>query len=348
MRLALYACLVILLSRPAFADMPKVAPEGSFWDTSPGFEFPGAKKPKELRRALSGIACPSQSSGPRRCIAAFDEGSEARYAIIEGTRLTPEPERIPLLVGNGDLDAEGAATEDGFTYVTGSYSRQRGRCAASPDRRHVYRLSLQPDGRVRPDARPADDQGRLWHLLSSSAELGPFVDKCLGKDGHGINIEGLAARNGQLYFGFREPARDRKAYILRVDAHALFEGGDLAPRLFTLEAGKASGIRDLLAVPEGILVLVGPDDDSKKDVPWWIGIWDDSDANPKGALRPLAELRLPPISGDDCQREIKPEAMTVLDDGPEFRRMLILSDGMCDGGPLAFLIPQRPASGSIQ
>src|ERR1700750_137020 len=126
MRLALYACLVILLSQTAIADTPKVAPEGSFWDTSPGFEFPGAKKPKELRRSLSGIACPSESNGPRRCIAAFDEGSEARYAIIEGTRLTPEPDRISLLVGNGELDAEGAATEGGFTYVTGSYFRHRG------------------------------------------------------------------------------------------------------------------------------------------------------------------------------------------------------------------------------
>ena len=128
------------------------------------------------------------------------------------------------------------------------------------------------------------------------------------------------------------------AYILRVSAHALFEGGDLAPRLFTLEAGKASGIRDLLAVPEGILVLVGPDDDPKKDVPWWIGFWDGSDSNATITLRHLAELKLPTISGDDCQKEIKPEAMTLLADGADFRRILVLSDGMCDGGPLVFRI----------
>jgi Protein of unknown function (DUF3616) len=339
MRPALYACLAMLFAPPASADMQKVAPEGPFWDTSPGFAFPGAEKPKGLRRALSGIACPSVSSGPRRCIAVFDEGGEARYAIIDGRRVTPQPEPIVLLA-DGDLDAEGAATDGGFAYVTGSHSRMRGRCIANLGRRHVYRLPLQPDGRVQPSAQPADDQGRLWRLLSTNAELGPFVDKCLGKDGHGINIEGIAARNGQLYFGFREPARDKKAYILRVAARPLFEGGDLAPRLFAAEVGRASGIRDLLAVPEGILVLVGPDDDSKKDVPWWIGFWDGSDANAAITLRHLAELKLPAISGNDCQKEIKPEAMTLLADGPDYRRLLILSDGMCDGGPLAFRIPK--------
>ena len=46
MRPALYACLAILLALPAAAEMPKVAPEGPIWDTSPGFAFPGADKPK--------------------------------------------------------------------------------------------------------------------------------------------------------------------------------------------------------------------------------------------------------------------------------------------------------------
>src|SRR3954467_5496868 len=94
-------------------------------------------------------------------------------------------------------------------YVTGSFFRKRGSCDTNPDSRHVYRIALQPDGLVQPSSQPVDDQGRLWRLLSAIPELGPFADKCLGKDGHGLNIEGLAARNGQLYFGFREPAQHR-------------------------------------------------------------------------------------------------------------------------------------------
>jgi hypothetical protein len=278
-------------------------------------------------------------SNPRRCIAVFDEGGEARYAIIDGTRLVPQPERIVLLAGKGELDAEGAAHDGRFVYVTGSHSRKRSGDANS-DSRHVLRLVLQPDGRVQPSSPPVDDKGRLWNLMSADPTLGPFADKRLGKDGHGINIEGLAVRDGQLYFGFREPAKDRTTYILRVAADPLFEGGDLAAKLFTaIDVGKASGIRDLLAVPEGLLVLVGPDDDSK-DVPWWIGFWDASDASDTIRIEPLAELKLPKASGGDCQKEIKPEAMTLLADGSDFRRLLILSDGMCDGGPMTFRIPK--------
>ena len=74
------------------------------------------------------------------------------------------------------------------------------------------------------------------------------------------------------------------------------------------------------------------------DVPWWIGFWDGDDARPNVALRPLAELKLPKVGGDECQKEVKPEAMTLLADGPDFRLLLILSDGTCDGGPLAFRV----------
>lgn len=336
MRVALCALIAILLAPAVGAQVPKVAPDGPIWNTSPGFAFPGADEQK-LRRSLSGIACPGSLSGTRRCIAAFDEGGEARYALIDGMSLVPQPEQVGLMVGKGELDAEGAAHDGTFVYITGSHSRKRDKCKANKDSRHVYRLTLQPDGRVH---LPVDDNGRLWRAMSDDDILHQFVDKCLGDEGHGINIEGIAARNGQLYFGFREPARDKTAFILRVAAVPLFEGGNLAPRLFHFEAGKGSGVRDLLAVPEGILVLVGPDDDSQDGIPWWIGFWDGRDTANKIDLRPLAELILPAVSGKGCQKEIKPEAMTLLADGPDFRRVLILSDGLCDGGPLAFVVPK--------
>jgi hypothetical protein len=97
-------------------------------------------------------------------------------------------------------------------------------------------------------------------------------------------------------------------------------------------------------VPERLLTLVGPDDGSKSDVPWWIGFWNGSNASADVTLLPLAVLRLPTVCGADCQQKVKPEAMTLLADGPDFRRILILSDGMCDGGRLAFRIRKWPAA----
>jgi hypothetical protein len=49
-------------------------------------------------------------------------------------------------------------------------------------------------------------------------------------------------------------------------------------------------------------------------------------------------LSKPPDQGKKA--EIKPEAFTMRDDGPNFRRLLILSDGMCNGGGMSFKIPK--------
>jgi hypothetical protein len=43
-----------------------------------------------------------------------------------------------------------------------------------------------------------------------------------------------------------------------------------------MKAGAGRGIRDMLAVPEGVLVLLGPDDDNGKDVGWSVALWDGS------------------------------------------------------------------------
>ena len=74
----------------------------------------------------------------------------------------------------------------------------------------------------------------------------------LGKPGHGVNIEGLAAKDGMLYFGFREPAKDKHTYILPVRADQLFSAAGVPnAEPVKIKAGAGRGIRDMLAVPEG-------------------------------------------------------------------------------------------------
>jgi len=164
--------------------------------------------------------------------------------------------------------------------------------------------------------------------------------KCLGNPGHAVNIEGLAAKNGMLYFGFREPAEDKHTYILAVSADRLFStAGSIDATLIKVKVGPGRGIRDMLAVPEGFLLLIGPDDDNGKGVGWSIAVWDGS---PSGAIKMLADLNLDDVKPMPCPsrntRDVKPEAMTILEDGDGFRRVLILSDGMCDGGAMSFRI----------
>jgi hypothetical protein len=94
-RKLLLASLLTVAALDARADPPKVAPEGPVWSAGAGFQFDG--KADKKRESLSGIACPPVSSVPRLCVAAFDEGIEARYVTIDGDHLVPQPDKIVLL-----------------------------------------------------------------------------------------------------------------------------------------------------------------------------------------------------------------------------------------------------------
>ena len=340
------------LATRAEADPPKIAPEGSVWDAAAGFQFD--KKADRKRESLSGIACPSLAAVPRLCVAAFDEGIEARYVVIDGNRLVPQPDAIVLLADGKELDAEGAARDGDTVYITGSHSPKRGDCAINSDSRHVIRFKVNPSTqRAKPEAtgEPAgleDDRGTLWQLLKTDGELGQFAadGKCLGRPDHAVNIEGLAAKNGALYFGLREPAKDKHAYVVSMSAEQLFSGaGHL--EVTKLKVGAGRGIRDLLSIPEGFLLLIGPDDDNSQDAGWSVASWAGSHSREVITPQILADLQLKDVAPQPCKppgrgekAEIKPEAFTMLDDGPDFRRLLILSDGMCDGGGMSFKIPK--------
>lgn len=335
-------------------DPTAVAPNSGPWDAGGGFKF--EKKEKKTRKALSGIACPANSSEQRLCLAVFDEGGEARYLIINDKAYAIDNEQVVLHPGDFELDAEAAATDGNFYYVTGSHSAKRKDCASNPESRHVIRFRVDsstgralrnPDGKLAGHA----DTGGLWTVMMTVAGLKDHVgdNMCLGAEPpevgphtagkRGINIEGLATKDGRLFVGFRGPAIDGTANILAVNADALFSGGDVNSKLSTITVGKGRGIRDLLAVRDGILVLAGPDDDaSNENVGWIVARWDGQDTgNPK----PLALLDLSGVKKSSCDDELKPEALAVVDDKPgEPYQVVIFSDGMCDGGPLGFTIPR--------
>jgi hypothetical protein len=155
----------------AAADPPHKAPEDVSWSTGNGFAF--GKKPQKTRESLSGIACPPPAGAARRCIAAFDEGVEARYVTIDKTSFIPEADRIVLRVGGEELDAEGAARDGNTVYVTGSHSPSRKPCAPRPDSRHVVRFRVdEQSGKAKLTAKGIpvdleDDKGNLWTWGSS-------------------------------------------------------------------------------------------------------------------------------------------------------------------------------------
>lgn len=326
------------------ADAPMVQPTGGPWDAGAGFQFDlGKKKAKKARQSVSGMACNLDGKRQRICLIAFDEGTQARYAYLENGALVPDPQVVLLGGMEGELDAEAAATDGHDLYVTGSHSAKRSDCSSNPASRHVIRLHLNPaNGRA--VAEGSADTGRLWSLMQAQSELRPYVgeNRCLGSEtAPGINIEGMALRDGRLYFGFRGPVIQKKAFVLDVDAQALFSGGDPKPMVSRLALGDHRGVRDMVAVADGLLLLAGPDDDAAGRGVGWAFFWWNGKATSR-ALEPrlLATLDLTPVKLRACDETLKPEALTILDESPQAYKVLVLSDGMCDGGAMVFSVPK--------
>lgn len=365
-QLALVALSLSLGAKLAAQPAPtRIQPTSGPWDSGAGFHFDlGKKKLQKTRRSVSGMACNLNAEAQRICLLAFDEGAEARYARVGDGVLSVEAEPVVLRDTADELDAEGAATDGRYFYVTGSHSAKRGDCASNPGSRHVIRFRLDPaTGRAlrsTADGALVDfaDTGRLWALMQAQPSLAPHVGerKCLGDEPpakaptlagqQGVNIEGLAVRDGTLYFGFRGPVLDGVASVLAVDADALFSKDTAsAPRatMTRLALGQRRGIRDMVAVKTGFLLLAGPDDSpASQSAGWVLAWWDGKPAANGGVVQPrlLATLDLSGVKLRQCDKELKPEAMTVLEETPAAYKLLLLSDGMCDGGPLTFTVPR--------
>jgi len=355
MRYAAIGIALALGAVQAFAQPSplSVKPTGEPWDSGAGFQFDlKKKKAQKTRQSLSGMACTLDAKQQRICLMVFDEGAQARYAYVREHSLGIDPEPVLFPAIGGELDAEAAATDGRYFYVTGSHSAKRSDCASNPDSRHVIRFRLDPATgralRLPPGAAqgtPVDyaDSGRLWHIMQSQPELQAHVGEhqCLGSGQQGVNIEGLAVQAGRLYFGFRGPVIQGAAHVLAVDADAFFDGGTPQATVTRIALGERRGIRDMVAVKTGILLLGGPDDDgASQGVGWTISLWDGKYSPNVVQPKLLATLDISGVKLRKCDAQIKPEALTVLEETPLAYKLLVLSDGMCDGGPLAFTIPR--------
>ena len=328
---------------PSFA--PLIKPTGGVWDSGNGFVFDlGKKKALKVRQSVSGIACHPTAPQNRPCLVVFDEGTQARYATLSNGKLVMDGESVRFPGIAGELDAEAATTDGRYVYVAGSHSAKRSDCSNNPHSRHVIRMALDPQtGRALTQGHA--DTGRLWPVMQAQPALAPFVGegKCLGSAPEGINIEGMAIQAGRLHFGFRGPVVNEAAFVLSLDADALFGGADPKATVHRLALGAHRGIRDMVAVSNGILILAGPDDTKtsastnvSQGTGWALFGWDGQASGGVVHPKPLGELDLSQVQLGKCDQALKPESLAVLAETPQAWRLLVLSDGMCDGGALEF------------
>lgn len=348
------ACLVVIVvglvmlagQRAQAVPVPALRPLGPALEVSPPFAF----DKKKTRRSASGIACAPASAGAgagQRCLVVFDEGTKAQFARLVAGRLQPFGTLIELSDAAAEIDAEGAALAGGFYYVTGSHSVKRESCKSNPASRVVIRFRATVPAASPPRVEVSErlSTTRLWDLMREDPYLRPHVDACLGngeggspaqmQGRPGINIEGLAVAGGRLYAGFRGPSEGGLAPVFSVDAKALFEGGDAQPRLDRLDLGQRIGIRDMVAARNSILLLLGPDDhEAGVSAVWKVAEWKPG-ATAKPQVLAVLDVRKQDI-GKACFEALKPEALAIVDESSKHFRVVVLSDGVCDGGPLIF------------
>lgn len=245
-------------------------------------------------------------------------------------------ETVRLLGSKDDdeIDIEGIAAAQGENcyYVTGSHSLTK-KGNMNRERRSVFRVASRSGGR----ADWAIERESLEDNIKRDPALRRFWEQPqqLG----GINIEGLAWRQGKLLFGFRSPNIDDHAMVLQVDAAALFRKGTDPHQLLRVPLGDGLGIREMAVIAEGILIVAGNAGDEptpefpvprdySKNRPYQLFLWN-PDNNQVQRL-----MTFHGIPG-------RPEAMCVLADSQQQAELLVLFDGVAGGSPTRYLISKK-------
>lgn len=244
----------------------------------------------------------------------------------------------------GEIDMEGicyAAEENAF-YVTGSHGVGKKKGDFQELRYGVYRIPFNPESGT---MRAADvTRSSLLPWLETSTEFKDNVRQPLQQNG--FNIEGLASAGGRLYFGVRGPNVDGAAFIIEVGAEELFRlgGKEIQPKVHRIPVGPDKGIRELVSVTGGFLMLTGnagaeatklfPQSTARQpDSGFTLSFLPSSGAGNIGS---------PELIGEVSASDGKAEGLLVLKDADGVLDLLILHDGLDQGGATAFTA-RRPA-----
>ncbi|MDJ0740199.1 MAG: DUF3616 domain-containing protein [Gammaproteobacteria bacterium] len=201
---------------------------------------------------------------------------------------------VALAKGDLEVDIEAITYGDGHLYVVGSHSFRRRpvRPEQSARRNRERLLKIERQGsrnrlyRLRFDAKDGGvgkaERIDLSKRLAKDPLLRPFFG--LPSKENGIDIEGLAFHDGQLLIGFRGP-------VLRQNFVPVMTLCFDQPKRYALRFVRlqGQGIRDLVAIDGGFLIVSGPVNDAPGPFHlWW---WDGKDQIP-GKDRNIVDARL--------------------------------------------------------
>ncbi len=293
---------------------------------------------------LSGIACISD----RYCLIGADEGRDVQVVELRRDAQTLRVvETISLLSSGSEIDIEGIAAEGDYYYVVGSHGISKKQGERQNNRCRLFRLKVDPRTGVPGGLsvaglrRPTGlDVATLTDVVRADPVLGPYFGQPLQRKG--VNIEGLAVRNGRLFVGFRNPNVGGDAFVLEVSADQVFGSKTASVQpwqpafLHRLRLGEGLGIREIVAAKSGFLIIAGnagsepsekytDAEDYAADRDFFLFTWEGKGPE----VHKIGPI--PDVAG-------KAEAMTILEETADHITVLILFDGAQRGQPTVYRI----------
>jgi hypothetical protein len=249
---------------------------------------------------------------------------------------------VPLVRSGSEIDIEAIAAEGDYCYIIGSHGASKKKGEQQDNRHSIFRLRMGPFS-GKPAGRTPYAAGISAGLQAASLDNVIRADPVLGVhfgqplQRKGVNIEGLAIRQGQLFVGFRSPNLDGGAFVMEIRAADVFDGRSQPPYvLHKLPLGAGLGIREMAATKTGFLIIAGNagsepselyqvSEDYEEDRGFFLVTWDgkSADVHQVGALP---------------KTDAKAEAMVILEETEDSATVLILSDGPRRGRPTVYRI----------
>ena len=317
------------------------------------------KDPGKKAKDLSGLACRKTPIGsPLDCLVVNDESAFAQRLTIGNQTVTPTktvqligkqmpasaigapPSLTDCPGGPGEFkefDGEAVAfapnaAGGGAYYIAGSHGCSRNSGKARLSSFLLAQIPVAPSGAL-------SDALLSWKLsdvLRNAQPVATHFGKSLAPDKQGLNIEGIAVTGDRLRLGLRAPSVQGTAFIVSTTIAAVFAPGTTAPpaAVFSLPLGPDAGIRDMTALPDGrLLVLSGPAQD-QPNVSYGITLVTLNDAATTADVKHLGWLEDFVGGGERA----KAEAIAVVGGDGDALRVLVMFDGIENGGPREYRV----------
>lgn len=223
--------------------------------------FVGSGKPlKVTGKLLDPLNVSGSASLQEGLILACDElhhGVQAGHLDLAKGEITVEEKEFPLLENTKkELDLEGAAAdpEHHRYYACGSCSVKRTSGGEAPDRQWLF--SAEADAKTGAPLAGKVSKVSLKEAMKADAFLAEHMDKSAAD--LGIDVEGLAFKDGRLWFGLRSPNVNGWGFVVAASAADLMAKKPVVFQRFELPLGEDLGIRDIAPLKDGFLLITGP------------------------------------------------------------------------------------------